>query len=190
MKRQSRSLKGRGVAMLIAAVAVALLGLGGSAAFADEPIVGLWQGTFKDASTGAVVVQNWDVWHSDRTETENDTGRTLDGNVCQGAWVPLGKRTYGLTHPYFIFKDPNFGQSHPELGWTEDNEGEFADASCVILERVTVDQSGNNYSGPVLTKCVLGADPFDPTAQVVFTGSQTINAKRVSVDVGQLPSAD
>jgi len=132
-------------------------------------------------------VKSVNVWHSDRTETENDTGRTLDGNVCQGAWVPLGQRTYGLTHPYFIFKDPNVGQSHPELGWTEDNEGEFADASCVILERVTVDKSSNNYAGPDLTKCVLGADPFDPTAQVVFTGSFNITAKRVTVDVSQLP---
>jgi hypothetical protein len=103
--------------------------------------------------------------------------------------VPLGKRTYGLSHPYFGFKDPNFGQSHPDLGWTEDNEGEFAGYSCVILQRVTLDKSGNNYAGTSAVKCVLGPNPFDPTAPVVFTGNNAITGQRVTVDVSQLPSA-
>jgi hypothetical protein len=189
------STKVRGVAAL-AAVAMVLFGLGASGADDDEgrharseePIVGFWQVTSTDTATKNVSYV-WDAWHSDRTETLNDTGRTLDGNVCQGAWVPLGKRTYGLSHPYFIFKDPNYGQSHPELGWTEDNEGEFSDASCVSFERVTVDKSGNNYAGTGAVKCVLGADPFDPTAQMIFTGNSAITGKRVTVDVSQLPPA-
>jgi hypothetical protein len=189
------STKVRGVAAL-AAVAMVLFGLGASSADDDEgrhakseePIVGFWQVTFTDTATKAVSYA-WDAWHSDRTESENDTGRTLDGNVCQGAWVPLGKRTYGLSHPYFIFKDPNVGQSQPGLGWTEDNEGQFADASCDILERVTLDKSGNNYAGTSAVKCVLGPDPFDPTAAVVFNGNSTITGKRVTVDVSQLPPA-
>ena len=193
MKGQKWNSKVRGVAALIAAVAMVLLGLGPSSADDEgrharngEPIVGFWQATFTDTATKDASYV-WDAWHSDRTETQNDTGRTLDGNVCQGTWVPLGKRTYGLSHPYFIFKDPNFGQSHPELGWTEDNEGEFAGASCLFLERVTVDKSGNNYAGTGGVKCVLGPDPFDPTATVIFTGNSTITAKRVTVDVSQLP---
>ena len=99
------------------------------------------------------------------------------------AW---GKHSYGLNHPHFIFKDPNFGQSHPELGWTEDNEGEFAGASCVELERV-VDQGGNNYKGTGSFKCVLGPDPFDATAQVVYTDNFTVAGKRVTIDPSQLP---
>ena len=183
MNRQNGSLKGRAVAALTAVVALGLLGLGVSRALADEPIVGYWQVTFTDPATKKVTSHAWDAWHSDRTETQNDTGNILGGNVCQGAWVPLGNRTYGLSHPYFLFADP----THPEVGWTEDNEGQFAGYSCVELERVTVDKSGTNYAGPVLFKCVLGADPFDPTASVVFTGEATINAKRVTVDVSQLP---
>jgi hypothetical protein len=195
MNGQKWNSKVRGVAALIAAAAMVLLGLGASSADDEgtharneQPIVGFWQVTSTDAATKNVSYV-WDVWHSDRTETQNDTGRTLDGNVCQGAWVPLGKRTYGLSHPYFIFKDPTYGQSHPELGWTEDNEGEFAGASCGLFERVTVDQSGNNYTGTGAVKCVLGADPFDPTAQMIFTGNSTITGKRVTVDVSQLPPA-
>jgi hypothetical protein len=188
MNGQNRSLKCRGMVTLMAAVAVALLGLGASSASADEsaehrtrePIVGLWQVAMKGATTFYL----WDAWHSDRTETQNDTGSTLGGNVCQGAWVPLGHRTYGLSHPYFIFNVPGVP------GFTEGNEGEFAGASCVALERVTVNESGNNYRGTGHVKCVLGADPFDPTAHVVFTGDFKVTGKRVTVGVSQLPSAD
>jgi hypothetical protein len=165
--------------MLIAAVALAVLGLGASSASADEPIVGFWQVTFKDATTGEITSYVWDAWHSDRTETQNDNANTISGNVCQGAWVPLGQRTYGLTHPSFAFAvEP------------EDQEGQFIDTfSCNILERVTVDNSGDNYAGPGLIKCVAGIDPLDPTAPVNFTEQITITGKRVKVDVSQLPAA-
>ena len=149
----------------------------------SEPIVGLWQVTFTDTATKKVTSYVWNAWHSDGTEIENDSSNILAGNVCQGAWVPLGHRTYGLSHPFFIFKDP----SHPEFGWTEDNEGQFVGNSCVILERITVDESGNNYTGPGVIKCVAGVDPFDPAAPVISTEDITITGKRVTVDVSQLP---
>ncbi len=37
--------------------------------------------------------------------------------------------------------------------------------------------------------CVLGADPFDPTAEVVFTEDFTVTAKGVTVDISELPPA-
>ncbi|MBV8812051.1 MAG: hypothetical protein JO033_25570, partial [Acidobacteriaceae bacterium] len=109
MNGHRQTIRARGVVALIAAVVMGVLGLRASSALADEPIVGFWQVTFTDKATGKVASYVWDVWHSDRTETQNDTGNILSGNVCQGAWVPLGKRTYGLTHPAFIFADP----THP-----------------------------------------------------------------------------
>jgi hypothetical protein len=165
------------MATLTAAVLAAMLGLGASRALANEPIVGFWQVTFKDATTGDIVSYVWDAWHNDRTETQNDSDNTIAGNVCQGTWIPLGNRTFGLTHPSFAFAvEP------------EDQEGHFIDAfSCNILERVTVDKSGNNYAGPGLIKCVAGINPLDPTAQVNFTQNITITGKRVTVDVSQLP---
>src|SRR5689334_22289264 len=108
----------------------AVLGLGAPSASADdgsrhrhseEPIVGFWQVTFTDTDTKKVESYAWDAWHGDRTEVDNDTAHILSGNVCQGAWVPLGHRTFGLNHPAFIFADP----THPEFGWTEENEGQF-----------------------------------------------------------------
>ena len=185
------STKVRGVAAL-AAVAMVLFGLGASSADDEgkkgEAIVGFWQVTFTDKDTNKVLSYVWDAWHSDRIEIQNDSGNILAGNVCQGAWVPLGHRTYGLSHPSFLFHDP----AHPEFGGnTEENEGQLDDnVSCVVFERVTVDKSGNSYAGPGLTKCVAGIDPFDPTAVVVFTQNLAITGKRVAVDVGQLPSAN
>jgi hypothetical protein len=182
MNGKSRSLKGRGVATLIVAVAMAMFALGASSAFADEPIVGFWLATWKDATTGDVVSHVWDVWHSDRTETQNDSGNTISGNVCQGAWIPLGNRSYGLTHPAFAFV---YGPNAPE-----DQEGNFIDSfSCVVLERITVNQKRDKYAGTGLIKCVTGIDPLDPTAHVNFTENLTITAKRVTVDVSQLPPA-
>src|SRR5262249_23469778 len=103
MKKQSWSLKGRGLATLIAAVIVAVLGLRTSNAFADEPIVGYWQVTFKEGTSGDVIVNVWEAWHNDRTEMQNVSANPIGGNVCQGAWVPLEKRSYGLNHPFFAF---------------------------------------------------------------------------------------
>jgi hypothetical protein len=39
----------------------------------DEPIVGLWQVTWTDADTHAVVLNVFHVWHADRMKTQNDT---------------------------------------------------------------------------------------------------------------------
>src|SRR5262249_19157506 len=114
MNTQNRSIRGKGIVTLLTAVTI-VLGMGASRAWADEPIVGFWQATWKDATDGHVVEYVWDTWHNDRTETQNDSGNTISGNVCQGAWTPLGERTYGLTHPAFAFVCPScFGAVEPE----------------------------------------------------------------------------
>jgi len=162
--------------------AIAMLALAGwsSTASAGEPIVGFWQATWKDATSGKVVNNVWDVWHNDRTETQNDTTNTILSNVCQGAWVKLGERIYGLSHPGF-----NFLTSPPA---PEDQEGNLDTSSSVlILERVTVDKTGNSFSGTGVIKAIAGINPYDPNATVLGTENITITAKRVTVDVSQLP---
>jgi len=148
-----------------------------TSASTNEPIVGLWQVTWKDATTQQLVLNVWDVWHADQTETENDTTPILVGNVCQGAWIPLGNRTYGLTHPAFNF-----------LSAPEDQEGQpDPNSSALILERVTVSNDGNSYQGKGIFKTIAGMDPLDPTAAVLSSENLTITAKRVQVDTSQLP---
>lgn len=172
--------------LTLMAAAMMFLGLGlsgcgesdaATSASANEPIVGLWQVTWTDADTHEVVLKVWDVWHADQTETENDTTPILIGNVCQGAWIPLGNRTYGLTHPAFNF-----------LSAPEDQEGQpDPSSSALILERVTVSNDGNSYQGPGIFKTIAGMDPLDPNAAVLSSENLTITAKRVQVDKTQLP---
>ena len=160
-----------------AAAIVLAVALTATGARADEPIVGYWQVTWKDADTQEVVAKIWDVWHADRTETENDSFPILAGNVCQGAWIKLGDRTYGLTHPSFNF-----------LSAPEDQEGQpDASSSALILERVTVSNDGNSYQGKGIFKTIAGMDPLDPNAAVLSSENLIITGKRVQVDKSQLP---
>ena len=168
-------------AVLLPAIVVLMLPVWSLRALADEPIVGFWQATWKDAASGQVVDLVWDVWHSDRTETQNDTTNTILSNVCQGAWVKLGNRTYGLSHPGF-----NFLTSPPN---SEDVEGNLDTSSSVLIfERITVDKSGNSFSGTGIIKTIAGTNPYDPTATLLGTENITITAKRVTVDLSQLPT--
>jgi hypothetical protein len=168
----------RTLGLLAAAIAISVLPVWSSRALAEEPIVGFWQVTWTDASSGALVDNVWDVWHSDHTETGDDTSPILFGNVCQGAWISLGKRSFGLTHPAFNF-----------LTSPEDQEG-LVDStnSALILERVTVAKDGKTFMGTGVIKTIQGMNPLDPAALVIGT-PETINivGTRVTVDASQLP---
>jgi hypothetical protein len=154
MKRQSRSLKGRGVATLIAALIMAVLGLRPSDAAVHErsdgdtrePIVGLWQATIKYGDT---VLENViSAWTSDGLEVEDYALPILEGHICYGHWIKLQGRTYGQTHPYFEY-DP------------KTKTGEWAGTSGVINYTVTVSKDGKTYSGTVSGKSgVPGPNPY------------------------------
>ena len=163
-----------GLRLAIAATfALLLLGAFTTRARADEPIVGLWQATWTDATTHATVLNLWDAWHSDHTETQNDSGPVIAGFVCQGAWIPLGQRTYGLTHPSF-----NYVGADGHLDTT---------SVTLIFEKVTVSQDGKTFAGSGIFKTLSGIDPFDPSATVLFSENINITGKRVTVDPSQLP---
>jgi len=162
---------------IVAFFALLLLGATSTSVRADEPIVepivGLWQATWTDASTHAVVLNLWDAWHSDHTESQNDSGPVVTGFVCQGEWALLGQRTYGLTHPAF-----NYVGANGQLDTT---------SVTLILEKVTVSKDGKTFAGSGIMKVLSGIDPFDPTATVLFSENINISAKRVTVDTSQLP---
>ena len=178
MNRKNCTLRGIAIGTLIAAVWMAALGFGASSAFADEPIVGLWLATWTDASggpsDGTVIANIWDVWHADRTETQNDNGPVIAGFVCQGAWQPLGKRTYFLSHPSFAYTGAD---GHLDTTF-----------SSVIYEKVTVSKDRNSYQGTGLIESFSGIDPFDPSATAIVPPFPIkITAKRVVPDPSQLP---
>jgi hypothetical protein len=159
--------------VIVAAFALLFVGAMSTVARADEPIVGMWQATWTDATTHAVVLNLWDVWHSDHTETQNDSGPVITGFVCQGAWISLGQRTYGLTHPSF-----NYVGADGHL-----------DTSSVtlIFEKVTVSKDGKTFAGSGIFKVLSGIDPFDPSASLISSENINITGKRVTVDPSQLP---
>jgi len=165
---------GRQIVML---GAIAMITLGASKAWADPPIVGFWQVTWTDANSGAVVLNLWDAWHSDGTESQNDTGPILSGFVCQGAWSMLGKHTFGLIHPAFNY-----------LVSPEGSEGVVdTTSSTLILEKVTVSGDRQTLTGTGIIKTIAGTNPLDPTAAVLAAENINISGKRINVDPSQLP---
>jgi hypothetical protein len=96
----------------------------------DTPtITGLWDLQF--IADGQVVDEGFDQYHSDGTEILNDTPPPSAGNVCLGVWAKTGGLTLKLKHPSWIYDPTNT----------------FPIGTATILERVTLDSSGNTFTG-------------------------------------------
>ncbi len=120
-------------------------------------LVGLWH--IKVISGGQVVLQAIDAFHADGTETLNDTSAPSSGNVCLGVWTQSGPRTYKLKHPF----------------WRWDPAGNLI-GSAVIREEVTVDKSGQTFSG------TAKLDFLDLSGNVLFQIQQQVTGERITVD--------
>ena len=93
-------------------------------------ITGLWDSIF--TSGGQVVDEGIEQWHSDGTEILNDIPEPASGNVCLGVWMQSGS-TYILTHPFWLYDQSNVNL----IG------------RGMIQQQVSVDGTGNSYSGSV-----------------------------------------
>jgi len=91
-------------------------------------ITGLWDSIF--TSGGQLVDEGIEQWHSDGTEILNDIPEPASGNVCLGVWMQNGS-TYILTHPFWIYDQSNVNL----IG------------RGTIQQQVTIDGTGNSYSG-------------------------------------------
>jgi hypothetical protein len=145
-----------------------------------EPIVGLWRIIATDDS-GNILDRVISGWTSDGLEFDQDISPILTGYVCYGTWVKLGKNTYGLTHPFFTFQDPNFGEG------SEATEGQWDGNSAYFDYRVTVDKTGKAFTGKMVVKVVQGPDPYDPSATVLSTSTANLAATKLEVDRSLLP---
>jgi hypothetical protein len=128
----------------------------------SDGIVGLWEfqidGFPPDFGTQA--------WHSDGTELMFSGGRNpASGNVCQGVWRKIGRRTYSL--------------NHIAMGWDPGSFGLRVHIHAVV----TLDRSGNSYSGTLTANAyaVTPANPFDES-HLVGSGGGNITATRVKPD--------
>jgi hypothetical protein len=128
----------------------------------DGSIVGLWEFQLN----GAPPDFGTQAWHSDGTEFMFSAGRNpAIGNVCQGVWRQIGPRTYSL--------------NHIAMGW---DFGYFG-VRIHIHAVVTVDRSGNTYSGTYTAAAyaVTPENPFDESNQI-GGGAGTITGTRVTPD--------
>jgi hypothetical protein len=139
----------------------------GSSADNPEPggadIVGMWKFSFVvKNSVGGDIVADWGFtqWHSDGTEITNSAARSpATQNFCLGVWKKVGPSTYKLNHQAL-----NYDAGGTLLGL------------AVIGEQVTVDKTGNAYSG------TFSIDVFDTLGHNLFHLEGQIYAVRITVD--------
>lgn len=113
--------------------------------FGSQGIVGLWSVSF--VAGGAQIDWGYSEWHSDGTEITNSGGHSpASGNFCLGVWRQSGPNTFHLKH-FPLAYDPATG---------------LLAAKIILTEDVTLDRTGNNYSGP------FTLDIYDPTGATLL----------------------
>lgn len=123
-------------------------------------IVGMW--SFKMTPTAGPGDFGYQQWHSDGTEVMNSGGRApASENFCMGVWRQIAPSRYHLNH-YALSYDPASGSMN---------------ARVIIKEDVTVDPSGNSYSGS------FTLDVYDPsgTTAVAHQNGQ-VTAQRIAAN--------
>ena len=174
--------KGAKTLVIATTAALLLLGFTHSEAQAREPIVGFWSITSNDGH--GTIDHIFSGWTWDGLEFDQDVVPVLALNNCFGTWIKTGKRTYGLTHPFYNFKYFPFNGEGDET-----DEGTWDGTSGLLTYSVEVSKDGKTFTGKGSFKVIDGADPYDPDAQVLFDNEDiTLSAKRISVDKSALPS--
>lgn len=129
----------------------------------QESIVGLWK--FEMKVNGGLFDFGTIQWHDDGTEFTISGGRNpSDGDVCMGAWQPVGRGKYKLNHIALAYAGGAYlGVAHFHM-------------------TVTVDPSGTSYSGTFTVQQFADstADPFDESGAPLATITGTVTATRVS----------
>jgi len=145
----------------------------------EASIVGMWrvklisEGNF-DTPAGipddTVLDDGIVTWHSDGTEIMNSSRPPTTQSFCMGVWKQVGRSTYRLRHLTLSwFDDSHAGGPGPE------GPGE-------IHETVTVDRTGNHYTGHfTIDQYETGAPGTEESGTPLhLTGD--VSADRVTVD--------
>lgn len=134
----------------------------------DAGIVGLWKVELLSKNNhgipdGTVIDAGYATWHADGTEIMNSGRAPLTGNFCMGVWKQTGRLTYKL--------------NHFALSWGDLNMGNTLIGPTNIREQVTLDHSGNNFSG------TFTIDQFDPSGNNLLAHvAGTIDGTRITAD--------
>ena len=151
--------------------AAAMSAASGGAPVNAATVVGMWNLQFISQGNtahnpsipdGALLDFGYIQWHSDGTELMNSGGHAAEtGNFCMGTWVRSGYFTYVLNH-FALSYDPTAGNLAAKIH---------------IFEQVTLDPSGNEFTGTVTI------DAYDPKSGLkVDHVTGTVSATRVTAD--------
>ncbi len=139
---------------------------------------------------GAVADAGFVTWHDDGTEIMNSGRAPVSGSFCMGVWKQVGPRTYRLNHwalswvPGYPFQ-PNESPSWSSLSGGVD-EAFQALGPTNIQETITLDSSGNSYTG-TFTLTQYGNDgssePINDVKNAPVLGVLvgTVSATRITV---------
>lgn len=129
-------------------------------------IVGFWHVKFvsegsKGIPDGAEIDAGYSQWHSDGTEIMNSGGRSpITSNFCLGVWQQLGGSKYKLNH-FATAWDPT---------------GSTLIGPANIKELVTLDSTGNNFSG------TFTINQYSEAGKKLAHVQGTITGTRITVD--------
>ena len=128
-------------------------------------ITGLWRFTFvakgnASIPDGAVLDTGYATWHADGTEIMNSSRPPISGNFCMGVWKQIKRNTFKL--------------NHFAMGW--DPSGTAFIGPTNVRAVVTVDRSGNSYSGP------FTVTQYDTNGNVIAQVFGVVAAQRITAD--------
>jgi hypothetical protein len=154
----------RSVSLRFASHTSSRLAAGRESQTEDVSIVGFWHVRFVSEGTtgipdGTVLDMGFSQWHSDGTEILNSSRPPATSNFCLGVWEKTGRSTYKLNH----------------FALSSDLNGNLIGLAN-IREDVTLDASGNNYSG------TFSIDQYDLAGNTLAHIVGNISASRITVD--------
>lgn len=143
-------------------------------------IVGLWHVVFVQNSDfgGGLFDDSYAEWHSDGTEIMNSgTHSPAYGNFCMGAWTTSGPSTYTLKHIALDYSGNPPGSAA---------QGSTTPSVIVIIhEYVTVDSTGNRFSGTFTADIYApysSSFPATPGAHIAQVGAGAILGERITAN--------
>lgn len=123
---------------------------------AKSSIVGLWH-VVHTQSSGDLLFEGFDIWHSDGTEEEIANIPPATGPICFGVWAQNGKQVQLLIHTTFTYDLNN----NPT-------------GTIVLTETNKLSKDGNSYSGPFEFKV------YDPNGNLQADITGTSKADRLN----------
>jgi len=138
-------------------------------------VVGLWHVVFTQNTDfgGGLFDDSYAAWHSDGTEIMNSGSHSpATENFCMGAWTKTGPSTYAVKHVALDYSMQPLGSPTPSV-------------IVIIREQVTVDQTGNHFTGSFTADIYApysSALPATPGAHIAQVGVGTITGERITAN--------